>query len=208
MAVDLRTAVKRVHVDDVKGSANNVKAHDVDLVASSIRRFGFADPLVVDQRTGELLAGHGRLAALRVMRDAGEDPPQGVTAKWEAPVYVGWSSRSDDEADAARVALNRSSEVGGWDEPALLDLMERLSQVDGGFVGIGFNEGDLEDLRSALADLPDLGDLDDIADEYGDLDGREGWVTIRLEVPQALGSRWREHREAYDTDGEALEALL
>lgn len=168
MTDTLRAQVRRIALDEIRGADSNVKTHDVELVAASIRRFGFADPPVVDQRTGELLAGHGRVEALRQIRDDGEDPPAGINDAWEIPVYVGWASADDDEADAARVALNRTTEAGGWDEPGLLTLLERLSDLDDGLTGVGYDEAEVDSLRRRL-DLLDADELDPQAawDEAG-----------------------------------------
>lgn len=149
---DTRIAVKRVALDDVTPAPSNVKAHDRDLIVASLRRFGFADPVVVDQRTGELLAGHGRVEALRWMREMSEDPPAGAEG-WKVPVYTGWQSANDVEADAARVALNRTTEAGGWDDQPLLDLLDRLGDTDAGLDGVGFDTGEVDALRARLAEL-------------------------------------------------------
>lgn len=156
-----RAAIRRIPLDELTPAASNVKAHDVELVVASISRFGFADPLVVDQRTGELLAGHGRLQAVTRLRELVEagttDPrtgvaytrPAGLNDDWAVPVYTGWASGDDVEADAARIALNRTSEVGGWDDGALLDLLDNLvdtSTLD----GVGFAEGEIEALRRQM----------------------------------------------------------
>lgn len=62
--------------------------------------------------------------------DAGELPPEGVILKAKVkpiaaiPVLTGWSSRSDTEAEAALIALNRTTELGGWDNEALLSALD------------------------------------------------------------------------------------
>lgn len=137
----------------------NPKAHDTDLVESSIDRFGFVEPVVLDERTGRLVSGHGRVETLRTMKEAGALPPDGVElvegfADWMVPAIVGWASRSDAEAAAALVALNRTTEVGGWDERALTDLLERIDEAnDWGLSGTGYDEADLDDLRARLGSL-------------------------------------------------------
>ena len=55
----------------IRGSARNARTHSPEQVAeiaASIRRFGFANPILVD-REGEIVAGHGAVIAL--------DPPLG-----------------------------------------------------------------------------------------------------------------------------------
>lgn len=161
-------------LDELRGHDRNVKLHDLQLVIRSLRRFGFADPVVVDQRTGLLAAGHGRTAALRAMRDDGEDRPEFVlsdeSGRWLVPTFVGWSSKDDLEAEAAMVALNRTTEAGGWDDAGLADLLARLEEAKDRWDGIGWDADDLADLRSRLSvqiDLAPDGGFDDLGDTIG-----------------------------------------
>jgi len=50
-------------ISDVKGAERNPKQHSPEL-GSAIDRFGFADGVILDERTGRLVAGHGRLERL------------------------------------------------------------------------------------------------------------------------------------------------
>lgn len=156
-------AIEYAPLTELVAHERNPKAHDVELVARSIARFGFADPVVIDERTGKLAAGHGRLAALTRLRDDDADPPEGIevddAGEWLVPRVVGWRSASDSEAEAALIALNRTTEVGGWDEPALLELLEDLAALDDGLDGIGYGSEDLAELRARLDELDE-----DIAD--------------------------------------------
>ena len=145
--------IRRVAIDDINPHPSNPKAHDLVTLIDSIVRFGFVEPIVVDQRTGLNISGHGRVEALTVMRERGEDPPAGITVddgRWLAPVFVGWSSSDDTEADAALIALNRIGETGGWQDVALTDLLTRLETVHGGLTGVGFDSHEIEMLRKQL----------------------------------------------------------
>ena len=137
-------------LDEIQPHPGNPKQHDIGLIVASLRRFGFLDPVVVDQRTGLLVSGHGRTKALESMRADGEEPPAGVEGdEWLVPVYEGWSSRDDDEAAAALVALNRSTEAGGWDEDALRSILDRLDEI-GRLDGVGYGDREIERLRERL----------------------------------------------------------
>lgn len=50
----------------------NPRDHDIPRLVGAIRRFGFTVPPLRDERTGRLVAGHGRLLALSEMRNNGE----------------------------------------------------------------------------------------------------------------------------------------
>lgn len=149
-------------IDQVPEATRNAKQHKRDAIARSIRTFGFTAPNVLDERTGQLAAGHGRLQALRWMRDAGESPPEGVTLdgqQWLAPVVRGWHSRSDADAEALTVADNHLTELGGWDDHQLAAILEDAADHDL-LEAAGYAQSDLDKL---LADVrePDFTPSDD-----------------------------------------------
>jgi ParB-like chromosome segregation protein Spo0J len=57
-------------------------------------RYGVVEPPVLDERTGRLVAGHGRLEAFAEARAVGLDAPEGVRVnakgEWLVPVIRGW----------------------------------------------------------------------------------------------------------------------
>jgi DNA modification methylase len=136
-------------------ATRNPKRHALDKIVNSISRFGFTQPLLHDERTGRLAAGHGRLAALQRMRTGGEDAPDGVRVDddggWLVPVTAGWASRSDAEADAYLVADNKLTELGGWDNAMLGELLAELAEQDEALLAAaGY---DLTELDAILNDL-------------------------------------------------------
>src|SRR3990170_3325852 len=146
----VETAPRRteyIPLDHLQADPANPKAHDGDAIDASIGRFGIIDQIVQDDRTGFIISGHGRDESLRRMRDRGDNPPEGIRVDagghWLVPVIVGWASRTDAEARAALIALNRSTELGGWVDEALLDLLDNLDD----YTGVGFTEDDTDDLR-------------------------------------------------------------
>lgn len=154
-------ALDLVRLSELRADPANPKGHDVDLVAGSLARFGYIDPIVRDERTGYLISGHGRTDALRAARDAGADPPRGVHPTpagddWLVPVVVGWRSSDDTEARAALITLNRSTEAGGWVDDALLSLLEDLRAADA-LHSVGFTEDDIESLRARLMEVDGAG---------------------------------------------------
>lgn len=142
--------VRRERLRDLRPAAGNPKAHDLDAIEASLQRFGFVSPLIVDETTGELLAGHGRLEALIRMRDRGDDPPAGIKllrGDWSVPTVRGVALAG--EADAYRIADNRLVELGGWDDDALMSSLRSLEgQME--FEGIGFDADDLAALVDRL----------------------------------------------------------
>jgi hypothetical protein len=155
-----------IRLAELKPNPRNVKGHDFETIDDSVKRFGVIDPIVRDDRTGYIISGHGRRETLTRMFQAGEDAPDGVVVneagEWLVSVGVGWASRTDAEAMAALIALNRTTELGGWVEDSLLDLLDDLTaEGDHGLIGVGFDEDDIDDLRLRLEDLADDDDNED-----------------------------------------------
>lgn len=138
-----------VPLDDVLRAPRNPKNHHAEVIAASMARFGVVEQPAVDERTGRLVAGHGRLDEWQRRRDAGEDPPDGITISdeggWMVPVTRGWSSRSDADAEAYLIVSNRSTELGGWDEAGLEEVLRDLRDEDLLEV-TGFSDDDLDKL--------------------------------------------------------------
>lgn len=165
-------------LDDLTAADTNPKKHDLHEIAASIRRHGYADPGVLDQRTGKLVGGHGRADALRLLRDRGESPADwpcarpnvyvDVDGRWWAPVSTTETS-DDGEAEALLVALN-SGDRSGWDSHGLAELLDGIRQRDPeiGLIGTGYDSSDVDKLLASIAqDSPELpeGDTDPVFDE-------------------------------------------
>lgn len=181
-------------LSELAADPKNPKAHDLETLGSSVERFGFIEPITIDERTGYIVSGHGRTTTLRAMQERGETPPEGIRlsddGEWLAPVVVGWASRTDAEASAALIALNRTTELGGWVDDSLLSLLEELSEDEGGFEGVGFSEYSLDALRSAVDreknyleedDDEELSD-EEIQDRLDDIEDR-GKIVVKIEFP-------------------------
>lgn len=123
-----------VPLDDLVPALRNAKGHDADAIGGPIGQFGFMDMPIIDERTGRLVGGHGRREDLLHRRSAGEGAPEGIVVdgdgRWLVPVVRGWASRSDTDADAAALALNRAGERGGWDQPMLDEILGDLARHD------------------------------------------------------------------------------
>lgn len=142
-------AIELMRLTDIKPAQRNSKTHDIELIATSVDRYGFADAPILDERTGRLVAGHGRIAALNERKSSGASPPDGVqldsSGDWLVPVQRGWASRSDADAEAFLIGHNRATELGGWDQE-ILDamLLDAAKGGPDGLRGTGFVEKDIE----------------------------------------------------------------
>lgn len=117
-------------LDELMRWPGNPKEHAEGAIAASVQRFGFRDPLAIDEATGRLIAGHGRLTVLERAHAAGQDAPQFVQVRedgmWLVPVTRGSRFESEAEASAYLIAHNRTTELGGWDDELLGTLLGTL----------------------------------------------------------------------------------
>ncbi|MCW5719217.1 MAG: site-specific DNA-methyltransferase [Bauldia sp.] len=105
---DQKLAIAYRPVSELIPYANNARTHSdaqVAQIASSIRAFGWTNPILVDGKDG-IIAGHGRLLAARKL---------GMT---EVPV-IELAGMSDAEKRAYVIADNKLALNAGWDEELL-----------------------------------------------------------------------------------------
>ena len=70
--------VKYIRIDKIIGADINPKDHDIGVLITAIQRFGFTSPLIRNEDTQKLVAGHGRLEALITMFKSGYSLPKGT----------------------------------------------------------------------------------------------------------------------------------
>lgn len=203
--------IEYLRLDSLKADPRNPKAHDLATIDASVGRFGYIEPIVRDDRTGFIVSGHGRTKTLTAMHERGETPPEGVKVTqdghWLVPVGVGWSSRTDSEAAAALIALNRTTELGGWVDDALLDLLDSLTEEEDGLAGVGFTEADRAVLEALVhkAGPEDPEHLED--DEFDQMVQNSSDTTLVIkDVTAADVSAFRSLPG--ETDVDRLRALL
>jgi len=115
--------------------ARNAKTHSADQVtkiAASMAEFGWTVPCLV-AADGELIAGHGRVLAAAQLGLA------------EAPVIV-LDHLTEAQRRAYRIADNRLTELGGWDDVLLVEELRELMAEDFDLGLIGIPEDELDAL--------------------------------------------------------------
>ena len=157
----------------------NPKDHDIPLLHDSFSRFGYVEPVALNERTGRLVAGHGRLQALQEAK--AQQPPKRIEVRdgeWYVPVLRGIAFDSDEEAEAYVVTSNQATIAGGWNETLLAELL-RDHAGGAGLRGTGFSEADLADLLLKAAnanetehDQPALGHLADLQTKWSTSPGK------------------------------------
>jgi len=134
-----QTNIELRPTDSLIPYSNNPKEHpeeQVNKIASSIKNYGWDQPIVVDG-DGEIIKGHGRLQAAEKL---------GLN---EVPV-IERTDLSDAEAKAARIADNKTAE-SPWDDDLLateLDVLADLPEIDD--ESLGFNDDEIDDILNEL----------------------------------------------------------
>ncbi len=134
----------------------NEKDHSIPDIKASIRRHGFTTPAEVDERTGMIGAGHGRIEALAEMFEADEDPPARIGreslsgGEWMVPILRDALDTADD-LDAAdyRITANKLTEKGGWVPERLAATLTELRAAER-LEGTGFTAPDLDALLASI----------------------------------------------------------
>lgn len=163
--------IEYVPLGELRRWPRNPKAHDLGTIGASLRRFGMVESLVMDERSGRLVAGHGRLEQLVAERDSRLAPPRRIRVRedgeWLVPVLRGVAFRDDREAEAYLVASNETTIKGGWEERELAVLLSDLvKQGDDALVGTGFSDADVRAMTASLA-AAELGALSGTGEETG-----------------------------------------
>lgn len=139
-------------IGDLRPRATNPRTHtkkQLEQIAASIQRFGFTNPVLIDEEDG-IIAGHGRVEAAKLIGMA------------EVPT-VRLADMSEADIRAYVIADNRLAENAGWDRELLGLELRYLSELDIDFdVTItGFDPPEIDVL---IGELSLDGDADDPAD--------------------------------------------
>lgn len=117
-------------------NARKISQSAIDKVASSLKEFGWTQPIVA-KPDGEILAGHTRLLGAKKL---------GWT---EAPVFVA-ESLNEAQAKAYRLADNRTHQEAKWDYEMLATELEELkTEFDFDLTLTAFDTHEIEPLLAA-----------------------------------------------------------
>ena len=111
---------------------NNSRTHSDDQVlqiASSIKEFGFTNPVLIDGQGG-IIAGHGRIMAAQKL-------------KMDEVPTITLSGLSDAQKKAYIIADNKLALNSGWDDELLKIELEQLKELDFDLGLIGFSDDEL-----------------------------------------------------------------
>jgi DNA modification methylase len=145
--------IEHVSIERLKLDPRNPRIHSdrqVKQIARSIEVFGFNVPVLAD-RDNKILAGHGRVYAVRRLRLR------------QIPV-IRLEHLTTEQARAFAIADNRLSETSSWDDRLLAEVFRDLAAVELDFdlEATGFTMGEIdlriEGLSVATAGNPDPAD--------------------------------------------------
>ncbi|MEO0884096.1 MAG: DNA methyltransferase [Pseudomonadota bacterium] len=139
--------VERLAISSLKPSKRNARTHSkkqIKQIASSIKQFGFTNPVLVDeQRT--ILAGHGRVDAAKEL---------GMTA---IPV-VRIEHMTEAQKRAYVIADNQLALNAGWDEAILAIEFGELSDLGFDLTLTGFEMGDIDQIIASIGSVGEVGE--------------------------------------------------
>jgi len=142
---------KAVNIAQLKPWAKNPRQHgqDVDALIRSIEHFGWTNPILVQERTNRVIAGHGRLEAAK------------RAGLLNVPViFLNMSMR---DATAYTLADNKLAELSSWDNLALKGAIDDLKRQDYDLSLMGFSDDEINQIvtwesdeleRTASDDIP------------------------------------------------------
>ena len=133
------------------GNARTHAKEQVNLIAASIKEFGFNNPILIDGTSG-IIAGHGRLEAAKKL------------GMIEVPV-IELSHLSDAQKRAYILADNRLALDAGWDDSILSAELKRLTEDEFDLSLTGFSKEELDKLLGADAPVVGLTDEDEVPEQ-------------------------------------------
>ncbi len=144
--------LKLINIDELIPYANNARTHSKDQInklRSSLREFGFINPILID-KDYNILAGHGRVMAAR---------EEGIK---EVPCVL-VEHLTEAQKKAYILADNRLAMDAGWDDEMLALELENLKELDFDMDLTGFDAAEIDELFSNIHDK-------DVQDDDFDVD--------------------------------------
>ncbi len=140
-----------VPLSALKPYPRNARTHSrrqISKIAASIERFGFVNPVLIDE-TNMIIAGHGRVAAAKRLG-------------WSEAPTLRIEHLGDAEKRAYILADNRLAEEAGWDQEILSIELQGLLEHDFTIELTGFDTAEIDRLldAQAAADAQEPGEED------------------------------------------------
>ena len=139
------TEIRKVKVSDLQPAEYNPRQdlkpgdREYEKIARSIDEFGYVEPIVWNETTGNIVGGHQRLKIL--------------IERGEIEVEVSVVRLNEHDEKVLNVALNKIT--GRWDTAKLTDLLKEL-QAEGAMEVTGFEDWELDALSMQYDHIDDL----------------------------------------------------
>ena len=163
------TDFELVDINKLIPYVNNARTHSkeqIQKLRSSLREFGFVNPVIIDKEYN-VIAGHGRIAAAK------EEGIQQVPC-----VYVDYLTEAQKKAYI--LADNRMALDAGWDDELLAVEMEELQNLGFDLGLTGCDEKELADLFAADEEAEDDGfDVDKALEKEAFVQTGDLWLLGR-----------------------------
>lgn len=153
--------IRIVPIEQINAAAYNPRVDlqpgdpEYEKLKQSIQNFGYVEPIVWNERTGNMVGGHQRYKIL-------------VHEQGHTELAVSVVDLDDQEERLLNIALNKVS--GDWDEEALTQLLVDLQKDEADISLTGFDDVDLKQMvgeieiprfeEGTVDDQGDLGVLD------------------------------------------------
>ena len=188
---------KSIDIDLLIPYARNSRTHSdsqVTKIASSIKEFGFLNPVIVDKDNG-IIAGHGRVMAAKKL---------GLK---EVPILL-VEHLTEAQKRAYIIADNRLALDAGWDDEMLRVEIAELEDLGFNLELTGFEVGELESIKLEQTTEDLSGDKNNISSlserflisPFSVLNAREGWWQNRKRGWLGLGIKSEEGRDIAPTN--------
>ena len=128
--------VRNIPMSELKQAAYNPRRDlrpgdaEYEKLKNSILHFGYVEPIIWNERTGNIVGGHQRS---KVLQDLGYDEAMCIVV-----------NLTDEKEKALNIALNKIT--GEWDMPLLTELLKELDESDFDVSLTGFDADELGEM--------------------------------------------------------------
>lgn len=132
---------ERIAIARLTPYRRNARTHSrrqIKKIAASIERFGFVNPVLIDE-SNQIIAGHGRVAAAKLLG-------------WTEVPTLRVEHLSETEKRAYILADNRLAEDAGWDREMLAIELQGLIEVDFSIEVAGFEIAEVDRVLDEAAE--------------------------------------------------------
>ena len=171
--------IRVVPIDQINSAAYNPRVDlqpgdpEYEKLKRSIEEFGYVEPIVWNERTGNMVGGHQRYKIL-------------VNEQGHTELQVSVVDLDDQQERLLNIALNKIS--GRWDDEALGRLLAELQDNGADLTLSGFDQEEFEDLIAEFGTIPDTEIEDPVVEDDFDVQG----ALDKIQVPETQrGDIWQ-----------------